>query len=66
MKSTMMSSPLLLNSILERARTLFPDAEIVSIQPDGRRHCYMVVFEDGPAVEASELRARKKRTKKGD
>jgi fatty-acyl-CoA synthase len=36
----MMSSPLLLNSILERAGTLFPDVEIVSIQPDGRRHSY--------------------------
>jgi fatty-acyl-CoA synthase len=40
MKSTMMSSPLLLNSILERARTLFPDVEIVSIEPDGRRRSY--------------------------
>ncbi len=40
MKSTMMSSPLLVNSILERAATLFPDVAIVSMQPDGSRHSY--------------------------
>ena len=42
MKSTMMSSPLLLDSMLERARKLFPDTEIVSAQPDGslRRYTY--------------------------
>ena len=40
MKSTMMSSPLLVNSILERAAALFPDVAIVSMQPDGSRHSY--------------------------
>jgi len=40
MKSTMMSSPLLVNSMLERAGTLFPDVPIVSMQPDGGRHSY--------------------------
>jgi fatty-acyl-CoA synthase len=40
MKSTMMSSPLLVNSILERAAALFPGVEIVSMQPDGSRHSY--------------------------
>ena len=40
MKSTMMSSPLLVNSMLERAGTLFPDVSIVSMQPDGSRHSY--------------------------
>ena len=40
MKSTMMSSPLLVNSMLERAGTLFPDVAIVSMQPDGSRHSY--------------------------
>ena len=40
MKSTMMSSPLLVNSILERAGTVFPDVSIVSMRPDGSRHSY--------------------------
>src|SRR5271156_4022256 len=40
MKSTMMSSPLLVNSLLERAGTLFPDVAIVSMRPDGGRHSY--------------------------
>ena len=40
MKSTMMCSPLLLDSMLERARKLFPDTEIVSAQPDGSIHRY--------------------------
>jgi fatty-acyl-CoA synthase len=40
MKSTMMSSPLLVNSILERAAALFPGVEVVSMQPDGSRHSY--------------------------
>src|ERR1700722_17121973 len=40
MKSTMMSSPLLVNSLLERAGTLFPDVAIVSMLPDGGRHSY--------------------------
>ncbi len=40
MKSTMMSCPLLINGILERAATLFPDVPIVSMQPNGERHIY--------------------------
>jgi len=40
MKSTMMSCPLLLDSMLERAHKLFPAAEIVSAQPDGSIHRY--------------------------
>jgi fatty-acyl-CoA synthase len=35
MKSTMMSSPLLVRSMLERAAKLFPGAEIVSAEPNG-------------------------------
>ena len=38
MKSTMMSSPLLLDSMLERAGKLFPDVEIVSARPNGSVH----------------------------
>jgi len=38
MKSTMMSSPLLLTGLLERAAKLFPEVEIVSVRPDGSRH----------------------------
>ncbi|HLK35064.1 MAG TPA: AMP-binding protein, partial [Terriglobales bacterium] len=38
MKSTMMSCPLLLGSMLERAYKLFPDVEVVSAQPDGSLH----------------------------
>jgi len=40
MKSTMMSSPLLLDSMLDRAFKLFPNVEIVSAQPDGSVHRY--------------------------
>jgi len=40
MKSTMMCSPLLLDSMLERAGRLFPDVEIVSVLPDGAIHRY--------------------------
>ena len=40
MKSTMMSCPLLLTSMLERARKLFPNVEIVSARPDGSLHHY--------------------------
>jgi fatty-acyl-CoA synthase len=36
-KSTMMSSPLLLTSLLDRAARLFPDVEVVSVRPDGSR-----------------------------
>jgi len=35
MKSTMMPSPLLLDSMIERAAKLFPDVEIVSALPNG-------------------------------
>jgi len=38
MKSTMMSSPLLLDCMLERAGKLFPDVEIVSVLPSGSIH----------------------------
>lgn len=37
MKSTMMSTPLLVTSMLERAGKLFCDIEIISAQPDGSR-----------------------------
>jgi fatty-acyl-CoA synthase len=37
MKSTMMSSPLLVTGLLERAAKIFPKAEIVSVRPDGSR-----------------------------
>jgi len=36
----MMSSPLLLDSMLERANKLFPNVEIVSAQPNGSVHRY--------------------------
>ncbi|HEV3510433.1 MAG TPA: long-chain fatty acid--CoA ligase [Candidatus Sulfotelmatobacter sp.] len=38
MKATMMSGPLLLDSMLERAYRLFPNVEIVSAQPNGSIH----------------------------
>jgi fatty-acyl-CoA synthase len=38
MKSTMMSSPLLLGGMLERAAKIFPNVELVSVRPDGSRH----------------------------
>ncbi len=37
MKSTMMSSPLLLTALLDRAAKIFPDVEVVSARPDGSR-----------------------------
>jgi fatty-acyl-CoA synthase len=40
MKSTIMSSPLLLTRMVERAGTLFPNVEIVSARPDGSVHRY--------------------------
>jgi fatty-acyl-CoA synthase len=40
MKSTMMPSPLLISSMLDRAGKLFPGVEIVSSRPDGSRHRY--------------------------
>jgi fatty-acyl-CoA synthase len=40
MESNMMSSPLLVTSMLERAGKIFPEVEIVSVSPDGsRRRC---------------------------
>lgn len=42
MKSTMMSSPLLVPGILERAGKLFPRVEIVSYLPDRSRHSYTI------------------------
>ena len=50
MKSTMMSSPLLVNSMLERAGTLFPDVAIVSMQPDGWR-ATATPIEISPALQ---------------
>ena len=40
MQSTMMASPLLITSMLERAGKLFPRVEIVTSLPDGSRHRY--------------------------
>jgi fatty-acyl-CoA synthase len=40
MRSTMMPSPLLLDSMLDRAYRLFPDVEIVSVRPHGSVHRY--------------------------
>ena len=37
MKSTMMSSPLLLGGMLERAAKIFPNVELVSVRADGSR-----------------------------
>jgi fatty-acyl-CoA synthase len=42
MKSTMMSTPLLVPGILERAGRLFPRVEVVSYLPDGSRHGYAI------------------------
>ena len=40
MKSTMMSSPLLVDCMLERAAKLFSDVEVVSVLPNGSLHRY--------------------------
>ena len=40
MKSTMMSSPMLVDCMLERAAKLFSDVEIVSVLPNGSLHRY--------------------------
>jgi len=40
MKSTAMSSPLLLASMMERNGKLFPEAELVSVLSDFSRHRY--------------------------
>ena len=40
MKSTIIATPLLVGSLLERANKIFPDVEIVSARPDGTLHRY--------------------------
>jgi fatty-acyl-CoA synthase len=47
MHGRMMHFPLTLTHLLERARTYFPDTEIVSRGPDGHlhRHCWRTVYE---------------------
>ncbi len=40
MKSTVTSSPLLLDSMMERAGKLFPEVELVSVLADCSRHRY--------------------------
>ena len=59
MKSTMMSSPLLLTAMLERAAKLFPASEIVSAQADGsiRRHTYRDVHQRSRRLSAGFQRA---------
>jgi hypothetical protein len=42
LRSTRISSPLLVPSMLERAGKLFPRAEIISYLSDGCRHCYTI------------------------
>ena len=39
----MMSSPLLLTGMLDRAARLFPNVEIVSARPDGSRDRYVLL-----------------------
>jgi fatty-acyl-CoA synthase len=55
MQSTMMRVPLSLNHFLERAGTLFPDAEIVSRLPDKslRRHRYSDYYRRTRALAAA-------------
>lgn len=59
MKSTMMSSPLLLTGILERAARIFPNTEIVSVRPDGSRHrsSYLEVYRRARRLSAALLHA---------
>ncbi|HEV2398132.1 MAG TPA: long-chain fatty acid--CoA ligase [Candidatus Sulfotelmatobacter sp.] len=59
MKSTMMSSPLLLDSMLERAARLFPAVEIVSALPNGtiHRYAYRDVQRRARGLSAALLRA---------
>jgi len=59
MKSTMMSSPLLLTGILERAARIFPNVEIVSVRPDGSRHRsnYLEVHKRSKQLSSALLRA---------
>ena len=55
MHSTMMSVPLSLNHLLERAGRLFPDSEIVSRLPDRslRRHTYAQYYQRTRALAAA-------------
>lgn len=59
MKSTMMSSPLLLTGILERAARIFPKVEIVSARPDGSqdRSNYAEVHKRAKRLSAALLAA---------
>jgi fatty-acyl-CoA synthase len=59
MKSTMMSSPLLLDCMLDRAYKLFPHVEIVSAQPDGSVHrcTYRDLYRRSRQLSAALLQA---------
>jgi fatty-acyl-CoA synthase len=59
MKSTMMPSPLLVDSMLDRAYRLFPDVEIVSVRPDGstHRYAYRDLYRRTQQLSAALLRA---------
>jgi fatty-acyl-CoA synthase len=58
--STMMSSPLLLTGLLDRAAKLFSNAEIISARPDGSRHRsnYREVHQRAMQLSAALQRAR--------
>ncbi len=59
MKSTMMSSPLLLDCMIERAAKLFPEVEIVSALPDSSVHrsTYRDVYRRARQLSAALLQA---------
>jgi len=65
MKSTMMSVPLSLNQLLERAGRLFPESEIVSRLPDKslRRHTYAQYYHRARALAGA---LKKLGLRKGD
>ena len=65
MKSTMMSVPLSLNTLLERSGRLFPESEIVSRLPDKslRRHTYAQYYRRTRALAAA---LKKLGLRKGD
>src|SRR3954467_15226815 len=58
-KSTMMSSPLLLTGILGRAAKIFPNVEIISARADGSRHrsSYAEVHRRAKQLSAALLQA---------
>ncbi len=60
MKSTMMSVPLSLNHLLERAGSLFPQSEIVSRLPDKtlRTHSYAEYYRRTRALACDARQAR--------